>query len=288
MMNWDRNIVIKSEAELALMREAGRVNALALATVREMIHPGVTTADLDAAAEEVIRAHGGVPVFKGYPGPYPYPATLNVSLNSELVHGIPGKRKIKEGDIVSVDCGTLLDGFVGDSAFTVGVGEIHPEAQRLLEVTEGALNEGIARMRLGNRTGDVSAAVQRYVERRGYHVTREYTGHGVGRHMHEGPQVPNYGTPGRGVPLRPGMTIALEPMVLVGTSRTRVLPDQWTVVSADGSLTAHFEHTVAVTADEPLVLTMVNGVSGTSLTPGNSQSRCSNSQYERDCGGRVS
>jgi methionyl aminopeptidase len=172
------------------------------------------------------------------------------------VHGIPGKRKLKEGEIVSVDCGTLLDGFVGDAAFTVGVGEISAEAQRLLQVTEQSLYEGIARMRPGLRTGDVSAAIQNYVESHGYHVTREYTGHGVGRQMHEGPQVPNYGTPGRGIPLRPGMTIALEPMVLVGTHRTRVLPDQWGVVSADNSLTAHFEHSVAVTEDDPLILTL--------------------------------
>ena len=256
-MSWDRNIVVKSNAELALMREAGRTNAIALQTVRELIRPGVTTAELDAAAEEVIRKAGGTPIFKGYPGPYPYPATLNVSLNEELVHGIPGKRKLKEGDIVSVDCGTLLEGFVGDAAFTVGVGEISPQALRLLEVTEQALYKGIAMMRPGLRTGDVSAAIQNFVEGQGYHVTREYTGHGVGRHMHEGPQVPNYGTPGRGVVLRPGMTIALEPMVLVGTPRTRVLTDQWTVASADGSLTAHFEHTVAVMNGEPQILTLL-------------------------------
>ena len=254
-MNWDRNIVIKSKKELELMREAGRLNALALATVREMIRPGITTAELDAAAEEVIRKHGAVPVFKGYPGPYPYPATLCISINEELVHGIPGKRKLKVGDIVSVDCGSQLDGFIGDSAFTVGVGEISPVAQRLLQVTEQSLYEGIKMMRAGNYTGDVSAAIQKYVESQGFCVTREYTGHGVGRKMHEGPQVPNYGTPGRGVLLRPGITIALEPMVLVGTALTRVLSDQWTVVSEDGSLTAHSEHSVAVTEGEPLILT---------------------------------
>ena len=255
-MSWDRNIVIKNEKELALLREAGRVNALALKTVRQMIRPGVATIDLDAAAEELIRKHGGIPVFKGYPGAYPFPATLCVSVNEELVHGFPSKRKLREGDIVSVDCGTLLEGFVGDSAFSVGVGEISAKAQHLLQVTEQALYEGIAQMRPGNRTGDISAAIQVYVEGQGFHVTREYTGHGVGRAMHEGPQVPNYGTPGRGVVLRPGMTIALEPMVLVGTPHTRVMPDQWTVVSADGSLTAHFEHSVAVTAGEPLILTV--------------------------------
>jgi len=238
------------------MREAGRVNAQALAAVRELVRPGVTTAELNAAAEEVIRKHGGKPVFKGYPGPYPYPATITISVNEELVHGIPGKRKLKEGDIVSIDCGTLLDGFVGDSAFTMGVGEISPIAQRLLDVTEEALHKGIAMMRAGNRVGDVSHAVQEYVEAQGYFLTREYTGHGVGREMHEGPQVPNYGTPGRGMLLRPGLTIALEPMVLVGTAKTRVLADEWTVVSTDGSLTAHFEHSVAVTRGEPLILTL--------------------------------
>lgn len=238
------------------MREAGRVTAKALAAVRELIRPGVTTAELNAAAEEVIRKHGGVPTFLKYPGPYPYPATICVSINEELVHGIPGKRKLRTGDVVSVDCGTTLDGFVGDAAISVGVGEISSLAQRLLETTEKALYEGIQQMRAGNRTGDVSAAIQRYVEPRGFNVPREYTGHGVGRKMHEGPQVPNYGTPGRGPVLRPGMTIALEPMLLAGTYKTRVMPDEWTVVSADGALTAHFEHSVAVTENEPVILTL--------------------------------
>lgn len=255
-MTLDRGIVIKSQDEIELMREAGRVNAQALEAVKALVRPGVTTADLNAAADEVIRKHGGTPAFLDYPGPYPYPATLCTSINEELVHGIPGKRKLKEGDILSVDCGTILNGFVGDSAFTIGVGEISHTAQRLLEVTEKALDVGIEQMRPGNRAGDVSSAIQRYVEAQGFYVTREYTGHGVGRNMHEGPQVPNYGIPGRGVILRPGMTIALEPMVLVGTPRTRVLRDQWTVVSGDGSLTAHFEHSVAVTTGDPLILTL--------------------------------
>jgi len=255
-MSWEQNVVIKSSAELALMREAGRVNALALAAVKELIRPGVTTADLDAAAAEVIHRNGGKAVFKGYPGAYPYPATICASVNEELVHGIPGKRKLKEGDIISIDCGTLLDGFVGDSAFTTGVGEISPTAEKLLEVTEKSLYIGIEKMRSGNRSGDISSAIQQFVEAQGFYVTREYTGHGVGRKMHEGPQVPNYGSPGRGTLLRPGMTIALEPMVLVGTPRTRVLGDQWTVVSADGSLTAHFEHSVAVTDGDPWILTL--------------------------------
>ena len=255
-MNWAHNIVIKTENELELMREAGRVNALALQTVREMIRPGITTGELDAAAEQVIRKHDGIPVFLGYPGPYEYPATLCISVNEELVHGIPGKRTLKEGDIVSVDCGTLLNGFVGDAAFTVGVGEISSQAEHLLRVTEEALYLGIEQMKAGNRTGDVSSAIQRYVEGNNMHVTRVYTGHGVGRQMHEGPQVPNYGRPGKGILLRQGMTIALEPMVLVGTHRTNVLADKWTVVSADGSLTAHFEHSVAVTRNGPVILTL--------------------------------
>jgi methionyl aminopeptidase len=257
LMGWERNIVIKSKEELSLMEKAGQVNALALDTVRKMIRSGVTTAELDAAAESVIRSHGGKPVFLGYPGPYPYPATLCISINEELVHGIPGKRELQEGDIVSVDCGTQLDGYIGDAAFTAGVGLIEPQVERLLQVTEQALYLGIEQMHPGNKTGDISAAIQRHVEKNGFHVTRVYTGHGVGKQMHEGPQVPNYGSPGKGILLRSGMTIALEPMVLVGTPRTKVLPDKWTVVSEDGSLTAHFEHSVAVTDNGPLVLTLL-------------------------------
>lgn len=256
-MSWEQNIVIKSKHELELMREAGRLNALALKTVREMIKPGVTTAELDATAEEVIKSHGGMLVFKGYPGPYPYPATICTSINNELVHGIPGNRKLKEGDIISVDCGAKLHGFVGDAAFTVGVGKISPEAERLIEITKKALYKGIDKMRIGNRTGDVSHAIQTFVESHGYYVTRVYTGHGVGREMHEGPQVPNYGVEGKGVLLREGMTIALEPMVLIGTPKTKVLEDKWTVSSADGSLTAHYEHSVAVTKKGPVILTEI-------------------------------
>jgi methionyl aminopeptidase len=255
-MSWERNIVIKSPQEIAVLREAGRINARALDAVRQLVRPGVTTAELDAAAEEVIRKHGAIPTFKGYPGPYPYPAAICVSINEQLVHGIPGKRKLQSGDIVSIDCGSTFEGFVGDCAITIGVGEISTQAQRLIEVTEQALYEGIRHMRVGNRVGDVSAAIQAFVEGNGLNVTREYTGHGVGRQMHEGPQVPNYGITGRGQVLRKGMTIALEPMVLVGTSQTRVLPDQWTVVSADGSLTAHWEHSVAITEGDAFILTI--------------------------------
>ncbi|MGW8144231.1 MAG: type I methionyl aminopeptidase [Anaerolineales bacterium] len=251
----DRPIVIKNPPEIETMREAGRVNAAVLNLVREMIRPGITTQELDAEAEDFILKNGGIPAFKNYPGPYPYPATLTISINEELVHGIPGKRKLLEGDIVSVDCGTILDGFVADSAFSIGVGELSSEAQQLLEVTEKALYIGIEKMRPGNRVGDVSASIQQFVEGYGYQVPREYTGHGVGRAMHEGPLVPNFGVSGRGIPLRPGITIAIEPMVMVGTHRTKVLDDKWTVISADRSLTAHFEHSVAVTDDEPIILT---------------------------------
>jgi methionyl aminopeptidase len=254
-MVWERGVIIKTAEEIEIMRAAGRINALALDTVHKLIRPGITTAELDAAAEEVIRSHNAVPTFMGYPGPYPYPATLTVSINDELVHGIPGKRTLQEGDIVSVDCGTTFNDLVADSAFSAGVGEITPEAQKLLDVTEKALYEGIKQMRPGNRIGDISEAIQMYVEKHGYNVPREYSGHGVGRQMHEAPQVPNYGRKGRGMVLRAGMTLAIEPMVLVGNYRTRVLPDQWTVVSSDGSLTAHHEHSIAITNGEPDILT---------------------------------
>ena len=253
-----RGIYIKSDQELAVMREAGRINALALAATRELLRPGVTTADLDAAAAEVIRKHGAKPAFLGVMGAYPYPATITASINEELVHGIPGKRKLKEGDIISIDCGAIFEGYVGDAAFTAGVGEISAGAQKLIEVTQKSLEIGIQKLRPGNRVGDVGAAIQEFVEGQGYHLTREYTGHGVGRAMWEGPQVPNYGVAGRGIVLRKGMTIALEPMVLIGTQQTQVLPDQWTVASRDGSLTAHFEHSVAVTDGDPLILTAID------------------------------
>ncbi len=257
-MMWDRQISLKSEKELAVMRMAGQINAEALAAAYAVIRPGATTADLNAAAEEVLRKYGVKSPFLNYPGPYPYPASTNVSINEELVHGIPDpKRKLKAGDIVSVDCGTVYEGYVGDSAFTAPVGEISAEARKVMEVTERSLYLGIAKMRPGNRVGDISAAVQEYVESQGLHVVREYTGHGVGRAMHEGPQVPNYGVAGRGMLLRAGMTIALEPMVLVGSPATRVKADQWTVASANGKLTAHFEHTVAITENGPRILTLL-------------------------------
>jgi methionyl aminopeptidase len=255
-MNIREPIHLKSAAELQAMREAGRVNAEVLQTIKTMIKPGVSTQELSQVADEVLEKHHCYSPFKGYGRP-PFPASICTSVNEELVHGIPSRKRIlHEGDIVSVDSGTVLDGFVADSAFTTGVGNIPERTAYLLDTTEGALTAAIRQMRAGNRTGDISAAIQSYAESRGLHVTREYTSHGVGRQMHEAPMVPNFGVAGTGLPLRPGMTIAIEPMVLVGTYETRVLRDQWTVVSADKSLTAHFEHTVAVTDGEPLVLTV--------------------------------
>lgn len=256
-MSWDRQISIKSPQEIEIMKVAGRINAEALAAAKSVIQPGATTADLNAAAEAVLTRYGVYSPFKNYPGPYPYPASTCVSVNDELVHGIPGDRKLKEGDIVSVDCGTVYEGFVGDSTISAGVGKISEQARKLLDVTEKALYVGIEQMVDGNFTGDIGFAIQKFVEGHGFQVVREYTGHGVGRKMHEGPMVPNYGTPGQGVQLRNGMTIALEPMVLVGTPFTRVLANEWTVCSRDGSLTAHFEHTIAITENGPVILTKV-------------------------------
>lgn len=244
------------------MRYAGQIVALALDAVRRHAKPGVSTAELDQIAEDVLLKHKAVPVFKGYPnahaGGVPFPATITACINNELVHGIPRPDRIlQEGDIFSVDCGAYYKGWVGDAATTVPVGAISAEAQRLLTVTEQALYEGLAQGKLGNRTEDISAAVQSFVEQHGYSVVREYTGHGVGRNMHEDPQVPNFGQAGKGVPLKKGMTIALEPMVQAGTWKTKLLDDGWTVVTADGNLSAHFEHSFAVTDGEPDILTLL-------------------------------
>lgn len=266
MMTWYRKITIKTLEEIEVMRTAGRINAEALVAVNEMIRPGVTTADLNAAAEEVLMKYGVYSPFKNYPGPYPFPASTTISINSELVHGIPGKRKLHKGDIISVDCGTVYEGFIGDSAFSAGVGEVSLKAQQLLEVTEQALYLGISKMVPGNRVGDISYAIQNFVEEHGLFVTREYTGHGVGRDMHEGPQVPNYGSSGKGVELQAGMVIALEPMTLIGTPRTMTMPDRWTVVSDDGSLTCHWEHTIAITDNGPnIITTLADGTSPASI-----------------------
>ena len=256
-MSWERSINIKSTFEIELMREAGRINAEALAAAVAEVRPGVTTLELNDAFEAVHKKYDVYSPFKNYPGPVPYPASICTSVNDELVHGIPNKRKLNDGDIISIDCGTVYKGFVGDMAMTVPVGEINPEVQELLDVTKQALDIAISKMVPGNTVGDIGHAVETFVESNGFFITRTYTGHGVGRKMHEGPQVPNYGKPGRGMRLQEGMTIALEPMVLVGTPETVVKPDNWTVASADGSLTAHFEHTVAITDNGPEILTVV-------------------------------
>ena len=246
-------IILKSPRELALMRRAGRIVARVLDRFREVVRPGITTAELEEVALQIIEREGGIPSFKGYRG---YPAAICASINEEVVHGIPSpKRVLKEGDIVSLDVGAIYKGYHGDAAITLPVGTVSEEVQRLLEVTQGALHAGIAQAHPGNRLGDISAAIQRYVESRGFNVVREYTGHGIGQEMHEEPQIPNFGPPNRGPRLRPGMTMALEPMVTAGDWRTRTLSDGWTVVTADGSLSAHFEHTIAITDGEPEILT---------------------------------
>jgi methionyl aminopeptidase len=247
-------IVCKSAAEIEKMRRSGRVVREVLDHVRSLVTPGATTMDLEHAAEKKMKDLGAKPAFKGY---YDYPCVLCTSINEEIVHGIPSeKRVLKTGDIVSVDCGVVLDGYYGDAAVTVPVGsEITPELQKLLEVTEASLYRGIEAARVGNAVGDVGAAVQEYVEANGFSVVREFVGHGIGTRLHEEPQVPNYGTRGHGSRLREGMVLAIEPMVNYGKPETRVLSDKWTAVTADGSYSAHFEHCVAVTRDGPVILT---------------------------------
>ncbi|GAB4244712.1 MAG: type I methionyl aminopeptidase [Acidobacteriota bacterium] len=253
-------IIRKSQAELAIMREAGRIVAEVLDHLETMIRPGVSTKELDEAAEELIRSRGAEPAFKGYRG---FPATLCASVNEEIVHGIPRReRKLREGDIVSVDVGVRFRGFYGDAARTFPVGKIAPEHYRLLEVTRRALDLAIEQARVGNRLSDISAAVQRYVESHGFSVVRDFVGHGIGRNLHEEPQVPNFGEPGQGPRLKEGMTLAIEPMVNLGGPEARILEDRWTAVTADGKWSAHFEHTVAVTADGPVILSARDGEKG--------------------------
>ncbi len=251
-MTIEEGMVVKSPQELKAMRRAGRVVARALAALREAIRPGMRTEELDAIAEAEIRRHGATPSFIGYRG---FPASLCVSINEEIVHGIPGDRVVREGDIVSLDVGAIVDGFHGDAAITVGVGRAAPKAQRLIDAAQQALEAGIQAARVGSRLGEISVAIQTVAESRGYSVVREYVGHGIGRNMHEEPAVPNYGRPGRGVLLQEGMALAIEPMLNIGTWKTKVKGDNWTVVTEDGSLSAHFEHTIAITADGAEVLT---------------------------------
>jgi methionyl aminopeptidase len=251
-------IEIKSEKELALMRQAGKIVAEILMTLTRQIQPGMKTKELDIIAGKELKRLGAESSFKGYRG---YPAMLCVSVNDEIVHGIPGERALKNGDIVSLDFGAIYQGFQGDAAVTVPVGEVRPEAMRLIEATRGCLESGIAAARAGAKLGDITAAIESCVGSQGYSVVREYTGHGIGRKMHEDPQIPNsteppYGLqPGTGPVLKKGMTLALEPMLNVGGWRTRVAADRWTVLTADGSLSAHFEHTIAIDDAEPEVLT---------------------------------
>lgn len=257
-MSWERQVCIKSKHELEIMREAGIINAEALKAASEACVPGATTRDVNAAADGVLEKYHVVSAFKGVPGPIPYPASTCVSVNNVLVHGIPSKDVVlREGDIVSVDCGATLKGYVADSAFTIGVGKVSDEAYKLMDATEGSLYEGILRMVPGNYAGDVSAAIQAYAEGRGYYLTKQYTGHGVGRSMWEAPQVPNYGTAGTGIRLKAGVTIAIEPMLLIGTEATKVMKDGWGVTSANKKLTAHFEHSIAVTEEGPRILTLL-------------------------------
>jgi methionyl aminopeptidase len=248
-------IVRKSAQELQQMARAGTVVAETLSLLGENIRPGTTTAELDRLADEFIRSKGGVPTFKGYRGPYPYPASICTSPNEVVVHGIPGEYALGEGDILSVDVGVTLDGFVADSAYTFPVGEIEADAERLLEACNAALHAGIEQARVGGKLTDISHAVQRVTEEAGFSVVRSLVGHGVGRDMHEDPQIPNYGEPGRGPTLAAGMTLAIEPMITAGTHEVVVRPDKWTIATADGSLSAHFEHTVAVTEEGPRILT---------------------------------
>lgn len=246
-------IIHKSPEEIDRMRRAGRVVARAIERTVAAVRPGVTTARLDAVADEAIRGAGAVPSFKGYRG---FPASVCTSLNEEVVHGIPGDRVLREGDLLSLDVGAIWEGYHGDSAVSLFVGEPPTaEAEKLVRVTEEALEAGIAQIRPGGRLSDISHAVQQVVEGAGFSVVREYVGHGIGRDLHEDPQIPNYGPPGRGPELRPGLVVAVEPMVNLGGWQTQLLADGWTVVTLDGSLSAHFEHTIAVTEEGPEVLT---------------------------------
>jgi methionyl aminopeptidase len=246
-------VTLKSPEQIATMRRAGAVVAEMLARATAAVRPGVTTGELDRIAAQVLKERGATSSFLGY---YGYPATICTSVNDEIVHGIPGRRKLKEGDIIGIDAGAIVEGWHADAAVTVPVGRVSDEALRLIRTTEEALRRGIAAPRAGSRLGDIGAAVQTFAERSGYSVVRNYVGHGIGRAMHEPPQVPNFGSAGVGRPIGTGLCVAIEPMLNAGAKETRLLDDGWTVVTADGSLSAHFEHTVAVTDEGPVVLTL--------------------------------
>jgi methionyl aminopeptidase len=246
-------VALKSPREIEIMRRSGVVTATVLTGLMKAARPGMTTAELDRMAEEGIRGLGGIPTFKGYHG---FTGSICSSVNDEVVHGIPGPRVLNDGDLLSIDIGTTLEGYVSDSAATIAVGTISAEAQRLLDVTQECLMFGIEAMQVGNTVGDIGAAVQAHAEKNGYGVVRELVGHGVGREMHEEPQVPNYGKPKTGLKLRPGLVLAIEPMITQASYEVEILKDGWTVVTADGKLAAHFEHTIAVTEDGPKILTL--------------------------------
>lgn len=246
-------ITIKSRRELRAMERAGAIVGNTLTLLRASVVPGITTGELNRIADDNIRRHGAVPTFLGYQG---FPAAICASVNEEIVHGIPGKRELKEGDIIKMDVGATIDGFIGDAAISVAVGPVSAAAQRLMDDTKASLHAGIAAAQPGQRVGDIGAAVQGYAEPLGYGVVRGFVGHGVGRHLHEDPQVPNYGEPGKGALLRPGMCICIEPMLNIGAQDATILDDNWTVVTADGSLSAHFEHTLAITREGPKILTL--------------------------------
>lgn len=250
--NYNGGITIKSPDEIESMRKAGAVVSAAIAAIRSAVRPGMTTADLDELAEQVIRGLGAVPTFKGYRG---FPGSICTSVNEEIVHGIPGNRVLMEGDLLKVDVGATVEGLIGDAAVTIPVGRVSDEAQELIKVTKQALEEGIKAAVGGARTGDVGSAIEKYVAAHELSGVREYVGHGVGRFLHEDPQVPNYGPAGMGTLLRPSMAIAIEPMVNIGGWKTKLLKDQWTVITEDGSLSSHFEHTILITDGEPEVLT---------------------------------
>ena len=245
-------IILKSPEEVEKIEKAGRIVAEVLLELKEQVKPGVTTLELDRIAEDGIRRRGGKPAFKGYRG---FPATLCASVNNVIVHGIPSERILREGDIIGMDLGAIVDGYFGDAAVTVPIGKIDPEVERLLRVTEEALYRAIDQVRDGNRLSDVSNAVQSCVESAGFSVVRDFVGHGIGQQLHEEPQIPNYGKPGQGPRLKIGMVLAIEPMVNIGECGVKILSDNWTAVTQDGSLSAHFEHTVAVTGDGPKILT---------------------------------
>jgi methionyl aminopeptidase len=255
----DRGIEIKSREQIDLMRVAGLLVGQTLELLRAAVRPGITTAELDAVAEDHIRSHSGVPSFQGYGHP-PFPATICASVNNEVVHGIPGDRVLVEGDVISIDCGAIVAGWHGDAAITVAVGEVKPDLQTLMEVTEGALWHGMAAARLGGRVSDISHAVESYVRGEGsFGILEDYVGHGIGTAMHQPPNVPNVGRPGRGPRLVEGLALAVEPMVTLGGSETELSDDDWTVVTADGSRAAHFEHTFTLTPNGPWVLTALDG-----------------------------